>query len=351
MPIRKSAITANAPGRINSLVTDVGRPTTIQPITSPAYATTTVMHHMVTDTGFEPGLTDPELLSACSRLDQRVRRRALFVAVSIAAALVVASGVAWAANLSCPNRTGTLCVGTDSKDTMTGGDRRADDMRARGGADEMRGRGNADSMLGQPGGDTVLGQDGPDALSGGPGADTVGGGKGKDSLSGGEGPDALSGGSADDTYTFVINDWGNDTITDATNSDNDPFTGNFAVFGFPKPLTTRLTIDLTSHANSPEVQNGTLSSKVNWSNNAIDGVYVESITDDTINGNASANQLIAKGGEDSDDTVNAGAGDDWISVSDFAGGDTVDCGEGFDTVFFEAGDTLTIPANCERQNP
>jgi hypothetical protein len=99
------------------------------------------------------------------------------------------------------------------------------------------------------------------------------------------------------------------------------------------------------------VQNGTFTGTVNWSNNAIDGVYVGSNTDDTIIGNASANQLIAKEGEDSDDTINAGADDDWISVSDFAGGDTVGCGDGVDTVFFDAGDTPTMPTHCERQNP
>jgi hypothetical protein len=70
-----------------------------------------------------------------------MRRRALFVAGLMAIALVVASGVAWAASISCPNRTGNLCVGTDNKDTMTGTDGRTDDMRAKGGADEVRGRG------------------------------------------------------------------------------------------------------------------------------------------------------------------------------------------------------------------
>lgn len=74
----------------------------------------------------------------------------------------------------------------------------------------------------------------------------------------------------------------------------------------------------------------------------------------TINGNAADNELNAKGGVD---TVNARAGDDRISVLDFAGGDKVDCGEGSDTVFFDAGDTgpnpLTQPQpiNCERNNP
>ena len=267
----------------------------------------------------------------------------------MAIALLVASGVAWAASISCPNRSGNLCVGTDNKDTMTGRDGRTDDMRGKGRGDEMKGRG---------GGDTVLGQDGPDTLSGGPGKDTLGGGLGKDSLSGGDGPDSLNGGGADDTYNFGINDWGNDTITDTTNSDNDYLTGNFAQFGFPNPLSTGLTINLASSASSPEVKNGALTGTVNWSNDAIDGVYIGSGSTDptvtissTINGNAAANQLIAKGGED---TIDAGAGDDWISVLDFAGGfvDQVNCGEGLDTVYFDQGvDTLTMPSNCERQNP
>jgi len=247
------------------------------------------------------------------------------------AALVMACGVAWAASISCPNRAGSLCVGTNNKDTMTGRNR-ADEMRARDGADLLRARG---------GNDTLFGQDGPDTLNGGPEKDTLSGGKGKD---------ALKGGNSDDIYDFAINDWGNDTITDATNSDTDPLTGNFAQFGFPNQLTTRITINLTSSANSPEVSNGTFTGTVNWSNNAIDGVYVDSITDDTINGNAAANQLTAKGGEDSDDTINAGAGNDWISVSDFAGGDTVTCGDGSDQVFFDTGDTLIDLNACEIKN-
>jgi Ca2+-binding RTX toxin-like protein len=274
-----------------------------------------------------------------------MRRRALFVAGLMVAALVVASGVAWAATISCPNRSGSLCVGTSQGDTMTGRDR-ADDMRGREGGDLMRGGAGADVMGGQEGADRVFGQDGPDTLTGGLGKDTLSGAKGEDRLTGAEGDDALGGGRADDTYVFPINDWGDDTITDTTNADNDPpdidpLTGNFAEFGSPdQPLTTRLTVNLTSSASEPEVSNGTLTGTVNWSNNAIDGVYVGSITDDRIDGNAAANTIVANVGEDSDDTINAGAGNDWISVLDGAGGDSVDCGEGVDQVFSDTGDTL-----------
>jgi hypothetical protein len=235
----------------------------------------------------------------------------------VVAALVVGSGVAWAATISCPNRAGNLCVGTNNKDTMIGRNR-TDDMRARDGADLLRARG------------------------------------GRDNLAGGKGKDVLNGGGADDTYDFPKNGWGNDTIVDTADADNDPSTGNFAQFGFPDPLATGLTINLASSASSPEVKNGTLTGSVNWSNDAIDGVYAGSGSPDptvtirnTITGNAAANQLIAKGGED---TINAGAGNDWVSVSDFAGGDTVACGDGFDHVFFDAGDALIDQSACELRN-
>ena len=56
----------------------------------------------------------------------------------VVTALVVASGVAWAATINCPNRSGNLCVGTDNKDTMIGRDGRTDEMRAKDGADILR---------------------------------------------------------------------------------------------------------------------------------------------------------------------------------------------------------------------
>jgi hypothetical protein len=233
---------------------------------------------------------------------------------------------------------------------MTGRDR-ADEMRGREGGDKMRGAGGADVISGQEGADTVSGQDGPDTLAGGLGKDALSGAKGKDRLIGAEGDDALNGGSADDTYSFTINDWGDDTITDTTTADTDPLTGNFAEFGFPDPLTTSVTVNLTTSANSPEASNGTLTGTVNWSNNAVDGVYVGTTQDDTVRGNGLANMLVVKGDDVSGDDVFGGAGNDWISVSDFEGGDFVDCGEDGvgvaddDQVFFDAGDTIT---NCER---
>jgi hypothetical protein len=280
-----------------------------------------------------------------------MRSRAILLLAMMASALVVASGVAWAAQISCPNRAGNLCVGTNNSDTMTGRDR-SDEMRANDGSDEMRGLGGADELLGQAGNDTALGQDGPDILAGGRGKDTLSGAKAKDRLAGAEGDDALNGGDADDTYAFNINSWGDDTITDSTIADDDPLTtGNFAEFGFPEPLTTSVTVNLTTSVSSPEVSNGTLTGTVNWSNNAIGGVYVGTTQDDTVRGNGLANQMNVKGEDVSGDDVFGGAGNDRISVMDGDGGDFVDCGEDGvgvdtddDTVFLDAGDTQV---NCE----
>ena len=114
-----------------------------------------------------------------------------------------------------------------------------------------------------------------------------------------------------------------------------------------------MTVNLTTSANQPEVQNGTQTATVNWSNNAIDGVYVGTTQDDTVRGNGLANTLNVKGDDVLGDDVFGGAGNDDISVLDGVGGDFVDCGEngiGVDTdddqVFADAGDTVT---NCERQ--
>jgi Ca2+-binding RTX toxin-like protein len=121
-----------------------------------------------------------------------MRRRALLLMTMMAVALVVAGGMALAANITCPNSIGNLCVGTKEADTMTGTDQ----------ADEMRGRG---------GGDTMHARDGDDTPFGGAGNDEILAGLGDDSSVGGAGDDSLSGGNGDDTYSFSA-DWGADRI-------------------------------------------------------------------------------------------------------------------------------------------
>ena len=268
-----------------------------------------------------------------------MRRRALFALGLMVAALVVASGVAWAATISCPNRAGNLCVGTSDADAMTGRDR-SDDIRARAGGDTVKARGGKDHLRGGPGGDQLFGAGGSDNLSGGGDIDV---------LDGGAGNDVLAGGGADDRYRYLQEDWGHDTINDAPVSDPSPAIDNELFIGGPE-TTQPLTINLVSSNARSEVTSAI--STIDWDGDAINVVSNFSRTNDTIDGNPGPNYIkstgvagISAGGTD---TVSAGGGNDWVNVDDGAPGDSVDCGgilfPDDDIAFYDAGDAVS---NCE----
>jgi Ca2+-binding RTX toxin-like protein len=145
-------------------------------------------------------------------------RRGLLVAAFVSMALVVASGVALAANIHCPNRPDNGCEGTKNDDRITGTPQ-PDQIRARGGADLVNALGgNGDFSIGGSGEDMVRGQAGQDQVIGGSVAgnfetgdlkfadsqdDVVRGGDGDDpTVAGGfgrGGHDRLYGGEGDDT--------------------------------------------------------------------------------------------------------------------------------------------------------
>jgi len=254
---------------------------------------------------------------------------------------------------------------------MSGRDGPADVMQGRGAGDVMKGGPGADRVIGGPGNDKISGRDRSagidraDVLSGGPGHDALSGGPDEDLLVGDAGPDELNGGGQDDAYAFYTNAWGNDTISDTTDSDNATSTGNFVRLGtIDSPLSSSLTISLVSSADSPEVRNANLAGKVNWSNNAVDSLGVFSTTDGKITGNAAANVISVNYppnapsggyGVESHVTISSGAGNDEIYVMDHGGGDTVNCGEDgagvtdTDWVYADVDDTIT---NCEHEeNP
>src|SRR3712207_2174451 len=105
-------------------------------------------------------------------------RKTVAMLMAVALALLVSSGVALAAKISCPNRADGSCVGTRKADTLTG---------------------------------TAAN----DAMRGGAGKDTMRGAAGNDGLSGMAGNDRSVGGPGDDTYGFNEASWGADTIVDA----------------------------------------------------------------------------------------------------------------------------------------
>jgi hypothetical protein len=147
-------------------------------------------------------------------------RKIVVVLVSVMTGLLVASGVALAATISCPNRGEDLCVGTNKKDIMTGRDR-ADDMRARGGRDIVRAHGGGDELRG---------------------------GSGEDPLYGQRGADHLVGATGGDTYAFN-DDWGNDIITGESSGKD--------TLDFSAVTRNNLTVNLATSVATSEARVGT----------------------------------------------------------------------------------------------
>lgn len=82
-------------------------------------------------------------------------RRTFALLASVALAMLLVSGAAWAANqVGCPSGEGEPCVGTGRADEI-GGTRGADDIRALGGADVVRGGGGDDGVRGGGGDDRI----------------------------------------------------------------------------------------------------------------------------------------------------------------------------------------------------
>ena len=114
-----------------------------------------------------------------------MRRVALLLTV-MAAALVLASGVALAVTK----------IGTNGHDVLKGTDGK-DNLLGLGGQDDIFGKGGSDNLLGGPGKDNVIGGSerraggGDKNLVGGPGNDFVFGGQGADNVVGGDGNDLL----------------------------------------------------------------------------------------------------------------------------------------------------------------
>src|SRR5687768_8566223 len=96
-------------------------------------------------------------------LIRKIGRRMGLLLAAVAATLVVASGVALAATISC--KAGVVCWGTPDSDYMTGSNDSSDGEF-----------GNWNDMRGLGGNDTLRALKGPDKLTGGPGNDSLDGG-------------------------------------------------------------------------------------------------------------------------------------------------------------------------------
>ena len=145
-----------------------------------------------------------------------MKRTVMLLVGAMAAALVMASGVAWAATVQC--QVGALvCEGTPNADTITGTSGK-DFIRGVAGADLAKGMGDADVVTGGRGEDTVKGGAGPDEfIFGGESGPTIGGSgpwtdASDDYAYGGDGADNVYGGYGLGGVDHVFGEDGNDFI-------------------------------------------------------------------------------------------------------------------------------------------
>ncbi|CAN5589015.1 hypothetical protein BH24ACT20_BH24ACT20_16810 [soil metagenome] len=117
-----------------------------------------------------------------------MRKTILLLAV-VAMTLVMASGVALAAQMKCSARGD--CVGTPRDDRMIG-TAKLDTIRGKNGNDAIYGRASADRLYGGFGRDRLYGNGGNDELHGGPAPDKIFGGPGTDTVKGDAGSDRIN---------------------------------------------------------------------------------------------------------------------------------------------------------------
>jgi hypothetical protein len=219
-------------------------------------------------------------------------RRTILLLSAMMLALLLASGVAWAANITC---LGGPCVGTEQNDRITGS-LEDDVIQALGGRDHVTGRGGDDSVDGGRGGDEITGGDGGDSLIGGRGPDEIGGGPG----------------TPDDTPTTRFSC----TLSDAS-------TGIFV---------------------STEGYQGLSGDDGN-------DLLAAGRDNDYLLGGAGRNDLSGNGGSDclvlsgdENERVSGGDGDDLFFAAEF-NGDDIFCGAGHDTV--RADEEDRVATDCE----
>ena len=255
---------------------------------------------------------------------QKMMKRTGVLFAATLLALIVFSGVALAATLTCQAQ--VECFGTKQADTLNGSE----------GIDYMFGKGRADTLNGFGGSNVLSGQGGRDKLFGGPGNDDLYGGPRNDELNGGEGLDGY----------YFGDGWGNETITDSGPSESLLFV-EYANSG-DLPVSENLIIKLVP-GDGPEVKNASGTSTINWEGNLFNNEVYPGSGDDQLTGTSLNNEIFAStyGGAD---TISTGAGNDYIEVRDGVGDDVVDCGEDdgqpdSDWVLFDSGDQ--IAGNCE----
>lgn len=239
-----------------------------------------------------------------------------------------------------------LLRGGDGNDTLNGddGDDTFDEETASNGSDVMNGGSGTDTVdYSARTGNLTVTMDGAAAndgetnekdnvkgdienIKGGSGNDNITGNALNNVIDGGDGNDILAGGAGDDTFLQGSAADGNDTISGGAGVDTVTYASRSA--------------DITA------VLDGTTPSGDTGNAEAdLLGTDVENLVggsgNDTLTGNASANEIVGGAG---DDVISGLGGDDTLEGG--ADDDTIDCGSGFDVNVGAVG-TDTVNADCE----
>ena len=248
-------------------------------------------------------------------------RRTLLLLTTIGVGMLLAGGVALAANLiPCP---GGVCEGTT-------------------GDDEMIGTSNTDYIYAREGNDILRGSGSFDDLRGGPGNDDLDGGRGSDQ------------------YNIYDNNWGMDRISGDLSGAKD-----WLIFQISSGA---LTIDLIPTSGQPEVSSG--ANRINFAPDVVIEWVQAGPEGDTVKGNNADNYLSGAGGNDTllgrkgnddllgdivvfsnigNDTLNGGPGNDDLdggpggdSLTGGPNNDVLDGGPGNDVFYAQDGEADEI---------
>lgn len=195
-----------------------------------------------------------------------------------------------------------------------------------GGDDSLDGGIGNDTIFGEAGNDTLLGGADEDSLNGGTGSDVLNGGTGSDTLEGGAGGDTLTGGSGMDYASYAGSDAGV-TVDLSTNTfSGGHATGDVNGGGLDGLIGSDFDDSLTGYDAQGVDAEGP------WTN-----VLYGGLGNDTLDGRGGDDSLY---GEEGSDSLIGGAGSDLLDGGTQA--DTLDGGDGADTLIGGAGDDVLI---------
>nr|WP_118169854.1 calcium-binding protein [Nostoc sphaeroides] len=212
----------------------------------------------------------------------------------------------------------TVTFLNDLDNNITGLDNSNDVVNGQGGNDKIDGLSGNDLLRGGRGNDTLNGGTGNDTLNGGEGNDFLNGGEGDDSLNGGTGNDLLWGGAANDTLNggrendTLLGGTGDDRLT-VGSSDIDPLGGDQLLSG--------------------DDGNDTLSAS---GYETRDGENYYTSGNNTLNGGAGDDYLIVNFSK-ANNLLNGGDGNDTF-FKNYSGNDTIDGGIGDDLLSYNTSD-------------